>query len=108
MDFLISSGITLSHFLALAAILFAIGVCGIVINSRSVINVLLSLELMLLSVNLNFAAFSSYSGDMQGQIFVVFVLTVAAAESAIGLAIMLAHFRNAGNIDLGKDNLLKM
>ncbi|UQD53951.1 NADH-quinone oxidoreductase subunit NuoK [Anaplasma phagocytophilum] len=108
MDFLISSGITLSHFLALAAILFAIGVCGIVINSRSVINVLLSLELMLLSVNLNFAAFSSYSGDMQGQIFVVFVLTVAAAESAIGLAVMLAHFRNAGNIDLVKANLLKM
>ncbi|MDB1135155.1 NADH-quinone oxidoreductase subunit NuoK [Candidatus Anaplasma sp. TIGMIC] len=108
MEFLINAGITLNHFLILAALLFVIGACGMVINSKSVINVLLSLELMLLAINVNFAAFSAYHNDIHGQIFVVFVLTVAAAESAIGLAIMLAHFRNVGNIDLGEANLLKM
>ncbi|QJC27465.1 NADH-quinone oxidoreductase subunit 11 [Anaplasma platys] len=108
MEFLVSAGVTVNHFLILAAVLFVIGICGVVINRKSVISVLLSLELMLLGVNINFAAFSSFSGDVQGQIFVVFVLTVAAAESAIGLAIMLAHFRNVGNIDLDEASLLKM
>lgn len=108
MKFLVDAGITLNHFVVLSAVLFVIGVCGIVINRKSVINVLLSLELMLLASNMNFAAFSSYASDMQGQIFVVFVLTVAAAESAIGLAIMLAHFRNVGSIDLSDASLLKM
>ena len=108
MKFLIDAGVTLNHFVILSAVLFVVGVCGIVINRKSVINVLLSLELMLLANNINFAAFSSYSGDMQGQIFVVFVLTVAAAESAIGLAIMLAHFRNVGSIDLSDASSLRM
>ncbi|MGN7661688.1 MAG: NADH-quinone oxidoreductase subunit NuoK [Anaplasma sp.] len=108
MEFLIAAGVSLSHFLILAAAIFAIGACGIVIGRRSAVNVLLSLELMMLAVNLNFVAFSAYAGDVQGQIFSVFVLAVAAAESAVGLAIMLVHFRNVGNIDLGKANLLKM
>ena len=86
--------------LVLGAILFAIGVIGIFLNRKNVIILLMAIELMLLAVNLNFIAFSSYLGDMAGQVFVFFILTVAAAESAIGLAILVLLFRNIGSIDV--------
>ena len=95
---------TLAHYLVLGAILFAISMAGIFLNRRNVIIVLMAIELMLLAVNLNFIAFSRYLGDMSGQVFVFFILTVAAAESAIGLAILVALFRNLRSIhvdDLG-------
>jgi NADH-quinone oxidoreductase subunit K len=90
----------LSHFLVLGAALFAIAIVGIFLNRRNVIILLMSIELMLLAVNLNFVAFSHYLGDMAGQVFVFFILTVAAAESAIGLAILVLLFRNVGSIDV--------
>jgi NADH-quinone oxidoreductase subunit K len=96
---------TLAHYLVLGAILFAISMAGIFLNRKNVIIILMAIELMLLAVNLNFIAFSTYLGDMSGQVFVFFILTVAAAESAIGLAILVLLFRNAGSIaveDLGK------
>ena len=86
--------LTLSHYLILSAILFAIGIVGIFLNRKNLIILLMSIELMLLAVNTNFIAFSHYLQDLAGQIFVFFVLTVAAAESAIGLAILIALFRN--------------
>ena len=91
---------TLSHYLVLGAILFAISVIGIFLNRRNVIIMLMAIELMLLAVNLNFIAFSHYLDDTAGQIFVFFILTVAAAESAIGLAILVLLFRNVGSIDV--------
>jgi NADH-quinone oxidoreductase subunit K len=91
---------TLSHYLVLGAILFAISVVGIFLNRRNVIIMLMAIELMLLAVNLNFIAFSRYLGDTSGQVFVFFILTVAAAESAIGLAILVLLFRNVGSIDV--------
>ena len=91
---------TLSHYLVLGAILFAISVIGIFLNRRNVIIMLMAIELMLLAVNLNFIAFSHYLDDNAGQIFVFFILTVAAAESAIGLAILVLLFRNVGSIDV--------
>lgn len=91
---------TLFHYLALGAILFAISVVGIFLNRRNVIIMLMAIELMLLAVNLNFIAFSHYLGDLAGQVFVFFILTVAAAESAIGLAILVLLFRNVGSIDV--------
>ena len=94
--------LTLAHYLVLGAILFAISVVGIFLNRRNVIIVLMAIELMLLAVNLNFVAFSHFLGDAAGQIFVFFILTVAAAESAIGLAILVLLFRNVGSID-GED-----
>jgi NADH-quinone oxidoreductase subunit K len=90
--------ITLLHYLVLAALLFTIGVCGIFLNRKNVITLLMSIELMLLSVNINFVAFSAYLGDILGQVFTMFVLTVAAAEAAIGLAILVVYFRNRGSI----------
>ena len=96
---------TLSHYLVLGAILFAISVIGIFLNRRNVIIMLMAIELMLLAVNLNFIAFSHYLGNDAGQVFVFFILTVAAAESAIGLAILVVLFRNIGGIaveDLGE------
>jgi NADH-quinone oxidoreductase subunit K len=90
--------ITLTHYLSLAAILFTLGVFGIFLNRKNVIVILMSIELMLLAVNINFVAFSSYMGDLAGQIFSMFVLTVAAAEAAIGLAILVVFFRNRGSI----------
>src|SRR5258708_23435618 len=89
---------TLSHYLVLGAILFAISIAGIFLNRKNVIILLMAIELMLLAVNLNFIAFSSYRGDMAGQGFVFFILTVSAAESAIGPAILVLLFRNAGSI----------
>jgi len=90
----------LAHYLVLGAILFAISVVGIFLNRRNVIILLMAIELMLLAVNMNFVAFSHQLGDMSGQVFVFFILTVAAAESAIGLAILVLLFRNAGTIDV--------
>jgi NADH-quinone oxidoreductase subunit K len=90
---------TLGHFLTLGAMLFALAVVGIFMNRRNLIVLLMAIELMLLGVNMNFVAFSHYLGDMHGQVFVFFILTVAAAESAIGLAILVLLFRNRSNID---------
>jgi NADH-quinone oxidoreductase subunit K len=98
---------TLSHYLVLGAILFAISMAGIFLNRKNVIILLMSIELMLLAVNLNFIAFSSYMDDMAGQVFVFFILTVAAAESAIGLAILVLLFRNVGSIDVEDMGRLK-
>ena len=90
--------IGLAHFLTVSAILFVIGVLGIFLNRRNVILMLMAIELLLLSVNINLVAFSAYLGDMKGQVFAMFVLTVAAAEAAIGLAIMVIFFRRRGSI----------
>jgi len=90
----------LAHYLVLGAILFAISVVGIFLNRRNVLIILMAIELMLLAVNLNFIAFSHFLSDPAGQVFVFFILTVAAAESAIGLAILVLLFRNVGSIDV--------
>ena len=98
--------ITLSHYLVLGAILFAISVVGIFLNRRNLIVLLMAIELMLLAVNLNFIAFSYFLSDLAGQVFVFFILTVAAAESAIGLAILVVLFRNLQTINVDDlDNL---
>ena len=99
--------ITLGHFLALGGVLFALSVVGIFMNRRNLIVLLMAIELMLLAVNLNFVAFSHYMGDMAGQVFVFFILTVAAAESAIGLAILVVVFRNRSTVDVDELNSLK-
>ncbi|HEU4549103.1 MAG TPA: NADH-quinone oxidoreductase subunit NuoK [Rhizomicrobium sp.] len=99
--------IGLSQYLVVAAILFTIGVLGIFLNRRNIIIILMSVELILLAVNLNFVAFSAYLGDMVGQVFALFVLTVAAAEAAIGLAILVVYFRNRGTIAVEDVNLMK-
>ena len=88
--------IPLTHYLILAAILFTIGVFGIFLNRKNVIVMLMSIELILLAVNVNFVAFSAFMGDLAGQVFAMFILTVAAAEAAIGLAIVVVYFRNRG------------
>ena len=103
----IFSAPTLSHYLVLGAILFAISMAGIFLNRKNVIILLMAIELMLLAVNMNFVAFSYYLGDMRGQIFVFFILTVAAAESAIGLAILVQLFRNKSSINVDELNTLK-
>ena len=92
--------LTLHHYLVLGALLFSISVIGIFLNRRNLIILLMAIELMLLAVNLNFIAFSHFLGDLAGQVFVFFILTVAAAESAIGLAILVLLFRNVGSIDV--------
>jgi len=99
--------LTLSHFLVLGAMLFAIAVIGIFLNRKNVIVLLMAIELMLLAVNLNFVAFSHYLGDIAGQVFVFFILTVAAAESAIGLAILMVLFRNLNTINVEDLDSLK-
>jgi NADH-quinone oxidoreductase subunit K len=99
--------LTLSHFLVLGALLFAISVVGIFLNRKNVIILLMAIELMLLAVNLNFIAFSYYLGDPAGQVFVFFILTVAAAESAIGLAILVVLFRNLNTINVDDLDSLK-
>ena len=91
--------LSLSHFLILGAILFAISVVGIFLNRKNLLVLLMAIELMLLGVNMNFVAFSHYLGDMHGQVFVFFIMTVAAAEAAIGLAILVLLFRNNANIN---------
>ncbi|AAS14628.1 NADH-quinone oxidoreductase subunit NuoK [Wolbachia endosymbiont of Carposina sasakii] len=99
--------IGLNHFLIVAAILFTVGVCGIFINRKSIINILLSIEILLLAININLVAFSAFMNDIVGQIFVMFVLTVAAAESGVGLAILVVYYRSRGNIDVEQANLMK-
>ncbi len=99
--------ITLGHYLSLGGILFALSVVGIFLNRRNLIVLLMAIELMLLAVNMNFVAFSHYLGDMAGQVFVFFILTVAAAESAIGLAILVVLFRNRSTIAVDELDSLK-
>ena len=99
--------IPLSHYLTLGAILFCVAVAGIFINRKNVITLLMAIELMLLAVNTNFVAFSRYLGDASGQVFVFFILTVAAAESAIGLAILVVLFRNRATINVAEIDTLK-
>lgn len=99
--------ITLTHYLVLSAIIFVIGVCGLFINRKSIITILMSVELILLSVNINFVAFSAHLGDLVGQVFTIFILTVAAAEAAIGLAILVAYFRNTKTIHVEDISELK-
>ncbi len=101
------SNIPLSYWLTLAAILFCISVAGIFINRKNIIVLLMAIELMLLSVNMNFIAFSRYLGDMAGQVFVFFILTVAAAEAAIGLAILVVVFRNRRTINVAELDTLQ-
>lgn len=99
--------IGLANYLSVAAIIFTIGIFGIFLNKKNVIIILMSIELMLLAVNINLVAFSAYLGDLVGQVFALFVLTVAAAEAAVGLAILVAYFRNRGDIDVERINLMK-
>ncbi len=97
----------LSHYLTVAAILFTIGVFGIFINRKNVIVILMSVELLLLAVNINLVAFSAFLGDLVGQVFALLVLTVAAAEASIGLAILVAFYRNRGSIAVEDVNMMK-
>ena len=99
--------IDLSHYLTVAAILFTLGVLGIFINRKNIIVILMSVELILLAVNINLVAFSTHLNDITGQVFALFVLTVAAAESAIGLAILVVFFRNRGTIAVEDVNMMK-
>jgi NADH-quinone oxidoreductase subunit K len=99
--------VSLSHFLVVSAILLVLGIFGIFLNRKNVIIILMSIELILLAVNLNLVAFSAALGDLVGQVFAMFVLTVAAAESAIGLAIIVIYFRNRGSIQVEDVNLMK-
>jgi len=99
--------ITIEHYLAVSAALFIIGIFGLFLNRKNVIILLMSIELMLLAVNINLVAFSSFLGDLTGQVFTLFVLTVAAAEAAIGLAILVCFFRNRGTIAVEDVNVMK-
>ena len=101
------TGVGLAHYLVVAAILFTIGVFGIFVNRKNVIVILMSIEMILLAVNINFVAFSAYLHDVAGQILAMFVLTVAAAEAAIGLAILVVYFRNRGTIAVEDVNVMK-
>jgi NADH-quinone oxidoreductase subunit K len=99
--------IGLGHYLTVAACLFTLGIFGIFLNRKNVIIILMSVELMLLAVNINLVAFSYFLNDLTGQVFALFVLTVAAAEAAIGLAIIVVYFRNRGSIDVDEINMMK-
>ena len=99
--------IGLAHYLTVAAILFTLGLFGIFLNRKNVIIILMSIELMLLAVNINLVAFSTHLGDLMGQIFAMFILTVAAAEAAIGLAILVVNYRNRGSIAVEDINVMK-
>jgi NADH-quinone oxidoreductase subunit K len=99
--------IGLSHYLTVEAMLFTMGVFGIFLNRKNVIVILMSIELILLSVNINLVAFSTFGGDLVGQVFALLILTVAAAEAAIGLAILVVYFRNRGSIAVEDINLMK-
>ncbi|MBV8568689.1 MAG: NADH-quinone oxidoreductase subunit NuoK [Methylobacteriaceae bacterium] len=99
--------IGLTHYLVVGAILFTLGVAGIFLNRKNVIIILMSIELILLAVNINLVAFSSFLGDLTGQVFALIVLTVAAAEAAIGLAILVVYFRNRGSIAVEDINMMK-
>ena len=97
----------LSAYLTLSAVVFTIGIAGIILNHKNIIIILMSVELILLAVNINFVAFSTQSGDLTGQVFALFILTVAAAEAAIGLAILVAYYRNRGSIAVEDIDALK-
>lgn len=99
--------ITIGHYVMLSTLLFVTGICGIFLNRKNIITILMSIELMLLAVNINFVAFSVQLGDLTGQIFTMLVLTVAAAEAAIGLAILVVYFRTRGTIDVDDISALK-
>jgi NADH-quinone oxidoreductase subunit K len=99
--------IGLSHYLTVAAMLFTLGIAGIFLNRKNVIVIMMSIELILLAVNINLVAFSSFLGDLTGQVFALFILTVAAAEAAIGLAILVTFFRNRGSIAVEDINMMK-
>ena len=101
------SFLSVEHFVMLAAILFCIGISGIFLNRKNIISLLMSIELMLLSVNINFVAFSAYANDLVGQIFAIFILTVAGAEAAIGLAILIIYFQNRGTIEIDSVSSMK-
>ncbi len=101
------TSIGLPHYLTVAAILFTIGVFGIFVNRRNIIVILMAIELILLAVNINLVAFSSFLHNVTGQIFAMFVLTVAAAEAAVGLAILVTFFRNRGDIEVDQANMMK-
>jgi len=95
------------HFITLSIILFCIGIGGIFLNRKNIISILMSIEIMLLAVNINFVAFSVYLNDLVGQIFAIFVLTVAGAEAAIGLAILVIYYKNKHNIEVGEASIMK-
>jgi NADH-quinone oxidoreductase subunit K len=99
--------LTINHFLGLSAILFTIGVVGIFVNRKNIIVILMAIELILLSVNINLVAFAVFNGNIEGQIFAMLVLTVAAAEAAVGLAILVVYFRNRGDIAVESADLMK-
>jgi NADH-quinone oxidoreductase subunit K len=99
--------LTLGHYLAVSAALFTIGVFGIFVNRKNIIVILMAIELILLSVNINLVAFSVFNGDLQGQVFAMMVLTVAAAEAAVGLAILVTYFRKRGDIGVEDVNVLR-
>lgn len=99
--------ITILHYISLSTLIFVMGVCGIFLNRKNIITILMSIELILLSVNINFVAFSVYLDDLTGQIFTMLVLTVAAAEAAIGLAILVVYYRNRASINVADINTLK-
>ncbi len=99
--------ITINHFLILSSALFCIGLSGMFINRKNIISLLMSLELMLLSVNINFVAFSSYLNDLVGQVFAIFILTIAGAEAAIGLAILVIYNKNKHNIEVEEVSIMK-
>ncbi len=107
MDALLFGSVSLMHYLVVSTLLFVIGICGIFLNRKNIITILMSIELMLLSVNINLVVFSVHLGDLTGQVFAIFVLTVAAAEAAIGLAILVVYFRNRTSINVDDINTLK-
>jgi NADH-quinone oxidoreductase subunit K len=107
MDHLFFGSIGIMHYLVVSSLLFTIGICGIFLNRKNIITILMSVELILLSVNINFVAFSVMLGDLGGQVFAMFILTVAAAEAAIGLAILVIYFRNRGTIAVEDVNMMK-
>ncbi len=107
METTLFGSITIGHYVMLSTLLFVTGICGIFLNRKNIITILMSIELMLLAVNINFVAFSVQLGDLTGQIFTMLVLTVAAAEAAIGLAILVVYFRARGTIDVDDISALK-
>jgi len=104
---MLAAGITIGHYLTVGAILFTLGVFGIFLNRKNIIIILMSVELILLAVNINLVGFSAQLGDLAGQVFALMILTVAAAEAAIGLAILVVYFRNRGTIAVEEINLMK-
>lgn len=107
MEHALFGSITIGHYVMLSTLLFVTGICGIFLNRKNIITILMSIELMLLSVNINFVAFSVQLGDLTGQVFAMLVLTVAAAEAAIGLAILVVYFRSRGTIEVDDISALK-